>query len=77
MKILFFSDLHLANYRGFSTPVAFNQDFPLINNSRALEQMYVLTKIIDDAIGRKVDLIIFNGDLWDNGARLDPLFRLK
>lgn len=65
-KLLFFSDLHLANWPQFSKT---DPDTGL--NSRLVDQLTVLAQLKDIAEREHVDAILFLGDLFHSRTKID------
>jgi len=64
MKILFFADVHLHNWNQCSTILG--DGF----NSRFLNGLAVVKRILDDAIKYRVDLCVFGGDLFHDRSSI-------
>lgn len=58
MKLLFFTDIHLHNYHNFGL------DSKTGLYKRLVEQQSVLNQIVDIVIKRKLDGVVFGGDLF-------------
>ena len=71
MSLLIFSDLHLDNYRRFSTTGAGGL------NSRLIQQTNVIQQVIKTAEEIKPEAIVFLGDLFNGqGATINKLLYL-
>ena len=67
MRIVAFSDLHLANYTKYST-INPKTGF----NSRLIEGIDILKRIREYCLGQKIDTVLFCGDLLDNSSKIQP-----
>jgi hypothetical protein len=70
MRIGLFSDSHLANHKAMVDP-NFVSSLPGVN-SRGQEGLNVLDKVLTKFSKTNLDISIFCGDFWDNGAKLHP-----